>query len=229
MFRAEAHSLTALNKSHTVTVPEVIEYDEDYLLLSYYQPGSAGNRYWDTLAQQLANMHMLEAPCFGFENDNFCGLSPQPNPRYDNGFNFFSEQRLLYQGNKAANAGLLDLQSTRQLEQLCARLEQFIPNQEPALIHGDLWSGNHFADKTGAPVVVDPAAHWGWPEADLAMMTLFGSPPEHFFNAYQMHRPLEPDWHERFGIYNLYHLLNHLNLFGGSYLSGIKSTLNRYC
>lgn len=114
------------------------------------------------------------------------------------------------------------------VEKLCDRLPELIPEQPASLIHGDLWSGNAMFDSRGQPAIIDPAAHYGWAEAELAMTTLFGSFPDVFYRAYQEARPLEPDFRERFPIYNLYHLLNHVNLFGGGYLGQSLSILRRY-
>jgi fructosamine-3-kinase len=111
---------------------------------------------------------------------------------------------------------------------LAARLPQLVPQQPASLLHGDLWSGNAISDRHGAPAIIDPAVYYGWAEAELAMTALFGAFAESFYQAYQEMRPLESGWRERFDIYNLYHLLNHLNLFGESYLGEVRAILRRY-
>jgi fructosamine-3-kinase len=144
------------------------------------------------------------------------------------GYRFFAEHRLGYQAQRAARRGLLDAPLEAAVQALCRRLPELIPTQQPALLHGDLWSGNHFAAADGGPVLVDPACHWGWPEAELAMMCLFGQAPDRFFSAYTEHRPLAPGWAQRQPLYNLYHLLNHLVLFGTGYLNPVAAILRPF-
>ena len=226
--KCEAENLATMAATKTVTVPVVISCGHDYLLLNYIEKGQQHQDYWHVLARQLAQMHRIEQPCFGFKANNYCGGSIQCNPLMADGYAFFSQQRIGYQGEIATRNGLLDKALQRRLEQLCRRLPALIPAQAPALLHGDLWTGNYFAAGNGLPVLVDPACYWGWPEADLAMMTLFGKPPTSFFSAYSQHAPLPPGWQQRFAIYNLYHLLNHLNLFGRSYLPAVARVLKTY-
>jgi fructosamine-3-kinase len=128
----------------------------------------------------------------------------------------------------ASKNGLLDRKTGQQLENLSAKLPELVPKQAPSLIHGDLWGGNALTNKEGGPAIIDPAAHYGWAEADLAMTTLFGSFPDNFFNAYETVRPLDPGYRDRFPIYNVYHLLNHVVLFGHGYLGQVRAILNRF-
>lgn len=228
MFECEAVGLAAMAATATVRLPLVHTWGDDFLLLEYIAPGSEAADYWHSLAANLAALHRCPQPDFGFSQDNYCGASRQPNPPDDNGYRFFIHQRLLYQGEMASDNGLLDPPRLARLESLCGKLAQLVPPQAPALLHGDLWSGNYFAGADGSPVLVDPATYRGWPEADLAMMTLFGAPPGQFFDCYIEHNPLEPGFEARFPVYNLYHLLNHLNLFGRSYLAGVDAILDRY-
>lgn len=228
MARAEAAGLQALAATRTVRVPRVVAVTGDYLLLEYLAAGRAAAGYWRALASGLAGLHGIAQPAFGFAADNYCGRSRQRNAPMDDGHRFFAECRLLPQAEAAARAGLLEERQLRAVASLCARLPELVPAQAPALLHGDLWSGNHFAGTDGLPVVIDPACYWGWPEADLAMMTLFGAPHPAFFDAYTALRPLPAGWRQRFDIYNLYHSLNHLNLFGGSYRTAVEDTLARF-
>jgi len=144
------------------------------------------------------------------------------------GFAFFAEARLLHQGKLARDAGLLDSGAIRKLEWLAARLDRWIPEQPASLIHGDLWGGNAHCGPEGEPVLIDPAAHYGWAEAELAMTTLFGRFPEAFYRSYLASSQLSPEWESRIPLYNLYHLLNHLNLFGGGYRQSVQAVLDRY-
>jgi fructosamine-3-kinase len=134
----------------------------------------------------------------------------------------------MFQVRLAYEWGRLDHVVVRQAEYLAARLADLIPEQPASIIHGDLWSGNVMTNSKGDPAIIDPAAYFGWAEADLAMTSLFGGFPPVFYQAYQEFRPLQPGWRERFPLYNLYHLLNHLNLFGASYREPVMGILENY-
>lgn len=228
-FRAEAEGLLAIAATKAIRTPNVIHAADDYLLLEYIPAASRKeDSYWETLGKSLANMHTLPQPSFGFTGDNYCGLTPQPNPRCDDGYVFFGEHRLRFQGELASKRGLIDAKLTEQLHRLIDRLPQLIPTQPSSLLHGDLWSGNLHTDEAGAPVLIDPAAHWGWAEAELAMTRLFGGFDDDFYRSYEYHFPLQAGWQERVPLYNLYHLLNHLNLFGGGYLASVKAVIAKF-
>ncbi|XOZ32247.1 fructosamine kinase family protein [Halomonadaceae bacterium KBTZ08] len=226
-FEAEAAGLRALAAADAVRIPSVIAVAEEGLILEWLE-GRPGGNFARELGEQLAQLHSSTAHEFGFERDNFCGLTPQPNPRMRDGFRFFAEARLLHQGRMARDSGRLGQGDIRQLEWLTGRLDRWIPEQPASLIHGDLWSGNIHCGPKGDPVLIDPATHYGWPEAELAMTTMFGSQPHDFYTAYLANSPVEKDWEERAPLYNLYHELNHLNLFGGPWVSGVKQTLKRF-
>lgn len=226
-FEVEAAGLQALADTNTVRIPEVIAVDEECLVLEWLEGSPAGN-YWRTFGEQLAAMHAHTNNRFGFERDNFCGLTPQPNPWTDDGFRFFGEARLLHQGRLARDSGRLERGDIRRLETLASRLDQWIPEQPASLIHGDLWGGNAHTGPNGEPVLIDPAAHYGWAEADLAMTTMFGRFHRDLYEAYLANSPVDKDWEERIPLYNLYHELNHLNLFGGPYVQAVRRTLARY-
>jgi fructosamine-3-kinase len=225
---AEAAGLAALAATGAVRTPEVIRVSDSELVTEWVGGGSASSPAWEKLGEALATMHSLPQSDFGFETDNYCGATRQPNNRDSSGWRFFTERRLLYQGRMAFEAGLLEPADLQRLESLCAQLEQLVPEQAPALLHGDLWSGNVVFDRHGDAYLIDPAVYRGWPEADLAMTTLFGEFDRAFYEAYEGSRSIEPGWRERSPLYNLYHLINHLNIFGDSYRSSVVSVLNRY-
>lgn len=226
-FEAEAAGLRALSATRTIRVPQVVLVSDQALVLEWLD-GARGKDYWERFGRELAALHSHSSDAFGFEQDNFCGLTPQSNPAMVDGFVFFAEARLLPQGEMARNDGKLGREDLRQLEWLCSRLDRWIPKQPPSLIHGDLWGGNAHTGPQGEPVLVDPATHYGWAEAELAMTTMFGRFPESFYRAYLANSPVEPDWEERAALYNLYHELNHLNLFGGPYAGAVRRTLKRF-
>lgn len=227
MFAREAEGLEAIRVPDGPRVPLPFLHGSDFLLLEDMAPSKRGADYWPVFGRQLANLHNHTNPRFGFSHDNYIGSTAQPNPWTKDGYLFFAEHRLMFQAKIAGKNGLLGRNEVHQVEDLCARLENLIPEQPASLIHGDLWSGNAMTDQRGNPALIDPAAHYGWAEAELAMTTLFGSFPDGFYQSYQEVRPLEVGFRGRFSIYNLYHLLNHLNLFGGGYLGQVLSTLTR--
>ncbi len=216
-FAVEAAGLAALAACDCIRVPEVYATGSDFIALEYIAPGKRDHRYWQRLGEQLAQLHRQPAQNFGFERDNYCGLTPQPNTPDSDGHRFFIRQRLQYQGDLALSRNLLSEAEREQLDSLCETLRHRIPEQPPALIHGDLWAGNIHCDAQGQPVLLDPATHRGWAEAELAMTQLFGGFDSAFYHTYLDNNPLNQGWRERVPLYNLYHLLNHLNLFGSSY------------
>lgn len=229
MFAREAEGLTALARAPGgPRVPQPLLVGNDFLLLEYLTPAPRRPDAWEVLGRQLAMLHAQVGLQFGFPRDNFIGATPQPNGWLSDGFQFFAERRLLFQGKLARERGLLDRNNLQKLERLAARLRDLIPEQPASLIHGDLWSGNVIPGPEGEWCLIDPAAHYGWAEAELAMTALFGSFPDSFYRAYESVRPLTPGYRSRFDLYNLYHLLNHLNLFGRSYLGQVEAILQEY-
>lgn len=228
MFEREAEGLRALNLPDGPRVPEAFLSGETFLVLEDLAPARPQKGYWEAFGRRLAALHTHHGPSFGFEHDNYLGSTPQPNAWEEDGYAFFAERRLRFQAQLALHRRLIDRPEAQRVDALADRLSALIPEQPPSMIHGDLWSGNAISDAIGAPAMIDPAAHYGWAEAELGMTALFGGFPETFYAAYEEARPLAPGWRGRLPIYNLYHLLNHLNLFGRSYSPQVRSVLNRY-
>ena len=145
-----------------------------------------------------------------------------------NGYEFFGQYRLIALSSKAFEQQLLKKKELKQIEFIASNLANLIPSQKPVLIHGDLWSGNVHCDEQGNPCLVDPAAYWGWAEAELAMSELFGGFDQRFYESYESCSKVDNQWRERSQLYNLYHLLNHLIIFGTRYLGQIKLALDRF-
>jgi fructosamine-3-kinase len=225
MFAREAAGLAALAAAGGPRYPAVYLVGADFLLLEDLRPGGRAADYWATLGRQLAAQHATTNERFGFEHDNYLGNTPQPNGWMADGYAFFAERRLVYQAQLAREKSWLTAGEVGQAETLAARLRELIPPQPAALLHGDLWGGNAISDVVGQPALIDPAAHYGWPEAELGMTQLFGGFAPDFYAAYEAAHSLEPGWRERLDIYNLYHLLNHLNLFGRSYHGRVMAIL----
>lgn len=228
MFLAEAAGLEALAKHSPLKVPEVVFQSEHLLILEFIEASNRQTRFEEVLGHGLAELHGKSAEGFGYPMDTFCGSTKQPNNLMLDGYQFYAENRFLYLAKKCLSKGLLTKDDVKQVEMLCSNLPSLIPEQKPALLHGDLWSGNVHVSEQGLPVLIDPAVYWGWPEADLAMTQLFGGFSGRFYDAYQEARPLPGGWRERMDLYNLWHLLNHLLLFGSGYLADVKRVICRY-
>jgi fructosamine-3-kinase len=241
MFPCEADGLRELRNAGALRVPEVLAVSGHALVLEYIKPGQPGPGFFARFGQQLAQLHRARSKVCGFAADNFIGSTPQANtplrgswdcPEDEQGSDwpgFFLQRRLRYQAGLAAQNG-----HGHDLLQLLERGEPVIGEllqancEPPSLLHGDLWAGNFMADEHGVPCLIDPAVYYGHREADLAMTRLFGGFDDAFYSAYQEAWPLPGGWQERLPIYQLYHLLNHLNLFGSSYYSRCKGILQRY-
>lgn len=220
MFAAEAAGLSAIAATRTVRVPHPVCHGANrtasWLVLEYVEFSRKCNMR--LLGEQLAALHRVTGRHYGWPHDNAIGATPQINTASDDWCAFWREHRLGYQLKLAASNGYVG-----RLQQLGGRLLNHLPEllgehrPQPSLLHGDLWSGNAGFDAGGAPVVFDPAAYHGDREADLAMTELFGGFSAEFYAAYGEAYPLEKRYAQRKTLYNLYHVLNHLNLFGGGY------------
>lgn len=228
LFAAEAAGLEALAQTRTLRMPAVLLVTGQLLLLEDLGSGRPRPGYWEQLGHGLAALHRQTRDRFGFTMNTYCGTTLQHNPASSNGHEFFAQQRLLPLAASAAQRGLLEQADLAALERVAHRLERWIPHMPATLIHGDLWSGNVHCDAEGGPALIDPACYWGWAEAELAMTLLFGGFDSSFYAAYQERSTLATDWRERAPLYNLYHLLNHLLLFGTGYREAIRRTLHRF-
>ncbi len=217
-FAAEADGLQALRQAG-LRVPEVVSHgvdgDEAFIVLEYLELQSKGD--FAALGRMLAAAHRHTGPRFGWHRDNYIGSTPQQNGWCDDWGEFWWQRRLRPQLDLARKNGFdVDAKSSVRL------LQGHRP--QPSLLHGDLWRGNA-GFSAGAPVVFDPAVYYGDRESDLAMTELFGGFPREFYGAYNDILPLPREYEIRKHLYNLYHLLNHLNLFGGGYLGQVQQTL----
>ncbi len=227
MFNSEKVGLEAIIKQVPCFAPQPIAVCDSVLVMEYVEASAPTRQYWEQLGEKLAQLHATRFQQFGFSTNNFCGATPQANTFESDGIVFFQEHRLRFQIDMASRRKLLPTVIEEKLHSFVERLPLWIPEQPAVLIHGDLWSGNTMNSPKG-PQLVDPACYYGWAEAELAMTTLFGGFDKPFYQAYEAHAQVDKNWRERASICNLYHLLNHLNLFGPGYLSGISSTLDRY-
>jgi fructosamine-3-kinase len=237
LFGSEADGLAALADSPTtLTIPRPLAWSDGepgqaaFLVTEWLDPGRPGPGFDRQLGEGLAALHRATAEAFGFHRDGYCGLTPQPNGWLADWLDFYRERRLEHQLRRAVDGGRLDSGERRLFGRLLERLDDRLagPAEPPALIHGDLWSGNLLVAADGGPALVDPAAYFAHREAELGMMTLFGGFGPAVYEAYDEAWPLAAEWRERNGLYQLYHVLNHLNLFGEAYRASAVALARRY-
>jgi len=231
MFAAEAAGLQEINQSDTLRAPQPVCWGQNsshaWLVLEQLDLGARSGNKPDELGVGLAAMHRTTATQFGWLRDNTIGSTPQINSRSSDWIAFWREHRLGFQldlAQKNGYHGKLQLYGERLLEELDCFFTTHTPT--PSLLHGDLWSGNYAYTRTGEPVLFDPAVYYGDREADLAMTELFGGFPERFYSAYRHEYPLDSGYNTRKVLYNLYHILNHLNLFGSGYRQQAEQMMN---
>jgi len=231
-FAAEADGLVGLADAGCLRVPRVFESGEAggeaFIVMEWLALAPKSGPAAARLGEALARQHLAAAPRFGWRRNNFIGATPQFNAPSDGWVGFYREHRLFFQLRLAAENGYRGA-----LQEAGARLAEGLPlfftgyTPRPALLHGDLWGGNWGVLEGGLPAVFDPAIHWGDREAELAMTELFGGFGAEFHAAYRLHAPLDAGYPMRRGLYQLYHVLNHLNLFGEAYLPQALDLLRR--
>ena len=248
-FRAEAEGLEALRSAGAISVPRVItrgvDDNESFLLLEYIEEGRRSPVASEELGMRLAQLHMADTGIitsaddatdpssydlrgrYGFLHDNYIGAGFQCNEPADSWTEFFIERRLRPQFERASY--YWDIDERKRINRFLDRVDRYLAEPERlSLLHGDLWAGNYMIDSSGEPWLIDPAAYVGHAEADLAMTELFGGFDRRFYDSYRETAGIDPGYADRKDLYNLYHLLNHLNLFGGSYLYSVLSIVRRY-
>lgn len=247
-FRTEARGLSALGASGKIGVPKILGTGTDegrgvsFLALEYIDSAPRIDTYWETFGHELAELHRAECLPFvaseekrgkcdlryGFAEDNFIGATPQKNSPKEKWTDFYRESRLLPQLERAEH--YLGAELMKRADSLLEHLDSYLREPEfPSLLHGDLWSGNMMCGPDGKAWIIDPAVYVGDFETDLAMTQLFGSLPERFYAAYGEVNPIDrKGYAERKKLYDLYHLLNHLNLFGRSYFSSVAEIIREY-
>ena len=220
MFASEAESLNEMAATNTVKVPRAICYGTNgghsYLVLEFLELSGSVNM--EIFARQLAAMHRVTAPSFGWHRSNVIGATTQINTQKNNWLDFWREERLGFQLELAQKNGC-HRELIKQGRRVSDCLDDFFGDYQPqvSMLHGDLWGGNCAALKDSTPVIFDPAFYYGDREADIAMTTLFGGFNQQFYEAYNKEWPLDQGYQQRKTLYNLYHIINHFNLFGGGY------------
>lgn len=239
-FAAESEGLAAIARTGAIATPRILGRTQDgepggyaCLLLEFVTAKERIARYFETFACQLAAMHRAETAAFvpgggyGFWQDNYIGAGPQCNTPHKSWITFFRDCRLAPQIEAAEGCF-----STAERKKAIGLLDHIgdilVEPERPSLLHGDLWAGNVITGNDGKAWLIDPAVYVGHAEADLAMTELFGGFPPRFYHAYEEAAPLQPGYERRRDMYHLYHLLNHLNLFGRSYLPAVQRILEEY-
>lgn len=227
----EARMLTFLKDHSHLPVPDVIHVDNSLLLMDYLASrGTLNMAAQNHAGELLADLHSITARSFGFKWDTVIGGLHQPNPETTDWLSFFRDHRLLYMGQQAEESGRLPTQILGRLKDFCDCLERWISSPpQPSLIHGDMWGGNVLCQENQISGFIDPAIYFADPEIELAFSTLFSTFGDGFFERYQEHRKIAPGFfEERREIYNLYPLLVHVRLFGGTYVASVNATLKRF-
>lgn len=232
-FIKEAHGLQELAQANAIRIPQVLVQGSSFLLLEEIREGKVAEPFWSIFGRSFAQLHRKTNSYFGFYEDNYIGATLQKNAagkNYTSWSDFYWQERLLFQYYLAESKGYV----TQELACAFAKLENKYldimagSEEKPSLLHGDLWSGNYLIDEQGLPVLIDPAVYYGHREADLAMTTLFGGFSPEFYMSYQQEFPLKDGYAYREKLYQLYHLFNHVNLFGSGYYSQVMNVLNYY-
>lgn len=233
LFEKESQGLKLIAEQNVIKVPAVIDCFEtngqQILLLEWINEGERTHNFWQKFGKQMAALHNVSHDYFGLTEDNYMGSIPQSNKPTHNWVDFFIQQRLQPLVQKCRFQNLVSPKHQSQFESFYEQLPFiFAKEQRPALLHGDLWSGNFMCNQNSEPVLIDTAVYFGHPSVDLGMTTLFGGFTTGFYDAYSYHSPLPSNCKEQWEVSNVYPLLIHLLLFGRSYLSQIERIINRY-
>lgn len=234
LFIKEANGLTELRKANAIRVPEVLLCKEDFLLTEFIIQGNRSKNFFEDFGRRFAELHKYRGDKFGFYEDNYIGSNPQINIPASNEENnwaeFYFNKRILYQYKLTEQNSYATGELKNGISRLEKNIEDIIGDSEepPSLLHGDLWGGNYIVDENGDACLIDPAVYYGHREADLAMTKLFGGFSSEFYHSYDEAFPLADGYEYRENIYKLYHILNHLNLFGRAYYSQAISLIKFY-
>ena len=223
MFALEKKGLKLLSSCNSIYVPKVISESSDYLLMEYIESDNYTNKLWEKFGRSIANLHQISNEYFGLEYDNYIGPLVQENKQKDKWIDFFINERIIPQ----LKLGNFNTDTLRKFDKLFINIETIFHEESPSLLHGDLWNGNFLFNKEKI-VLFDPAVYFGNREMDIAMTKLFGGFDNRFYHSYNEVFPLKKGWKERIDICNLYPLLVHINLFGGSYYSQLMHIVKRF-
>lgn len=229
MFETESKGLKILSDANTdLVIPEVVEVGKNFLLLSLLIPGSGNSGSAYGFGTELAKLHQHSSETFGLNHDNFIGKLPQRNHQRQNWADFFVSERIEPQIKVGIQTGKFESDLIPIVDVLHKTVQDLFPNEQPALLHGDLWSGNYMFTKSGAASIYDPAIYYGHREMDIAMTRLFGGFSSDFYEGYNSEYALADGFEDRIEVCNLYPVLVHANLFGGGYVRRANEILRQY-
>lgn len=231
MFACEARGLALLSQHSVLTIPKVIlegkAGKEQFLVLEYLDPSPEDANYFYELGKGLARLHATTQNAYGLDHANYIGSLPQDNTTEATWSEFFICRRIEPLLKQALDSGELPRSCRSSFDNFFNQLDELMPREGPSLLHGDLWSGNKM-NTTSGPAIFDPAVYFGHREMDIAMSQLFGGFTKDFYKGYADERPLEKGWEQRVDLFNLYPLLVHTVLFGGSYASDVTHIIRRF-
>lgn len=232
MFQAELEGLKKLSEKGNIRCPDHLRVfekeNQQALLMEYISPGKASNQSWKEFGKSLAELHLNSNQKFGLERDNYIGSLIQKNNYCVDWQEFLISQRLNPMIEMAVNSGEINYIESKKFDGFLKRIEEIYPLEKPALLHGDLWSGNFLIDNKCAPVLIDPAVYYGHREMEIGMMHLFGGFDNLLFDTYNEYHALENKWRDRVEINQLYPLMVHVNLFGRSYWEKVERILRPF-
>lgn len=232
LFTLEREGLKMLKKVGGAVVPELLvagqHKDDAFLLMTWITRGEDSQAAQEKLGRMLALLHKNTHDFYGLDYDNYLGSIPQSNVRHRKWADFFIKERLQNQLNRLVANGIASSSLLDKFDKLFAKIPHLFPQEHPSLLHGDLWNGNYMIDNKGTPYLLDPAVYYGHREIDIALTKLFGGFGQAFYDAYQEIFPLEKDWQKRTDLCNLYVLLFHANVFGGSYIQQVEQIVEKY-
>lgn len=232
MFEVECKGLQLLHMSNTIAIPEVIGCKKagiySFLILEFVESISPRSISFERMGKEMAMLHKVTTSYFGLGHNNYIGSLSQSNTKHKDWVEFFIVERIEPQLKLAGNKSLLSKQVNKHFEKMFNVLGEIFPVEQPALLHGDLWSGNYLVGDSGKPYLIDPAVYYGHREMDIAMSKLFGGFDEAFYSTYNSELPMEKGWEKRIDICNLYPLLVHVNLFGEGYVNQVLQIIKRF-
>lgn len=232
MLEKEANGLNELRKNKHLQIPNVHSHGKveglQYLILSHIEEDIVDSTFWEKFGEGLAAQHQISSPTFGLKEDNYIGSLPQSNQLQRSWHEFIVNERFIPQIKLALDQKKINTAEAKKIERIYSEVDNIWPREEPALLHGDLWSGNYIKGTSNQPFLIDPAVYYGHREMDLGMMHLFGGFENLLYETYNNFYPLEIGWKDRIKFNQLYPLLVHLNLFGRAYLNQINGIVNRF-
>jgi protein-ribulosamine 3-kinase len=232
MFESEIEGLTLLKEKSDFKIPIPVKCENypgnSILILEYISSGAKTNNFFSTFGKTLADLHRNSHFKFGLENDNYIASLRQSNRQHQRWISFFVEERLDKQLKLAVDGKKVNASFRMRFEKIYDKLNDLIPEEKPALLHGDLWSGNILSTEQETPCIFDPAVYYGHREIDIAMTKLFGGFSDLFYQSYNEAFKMENNWEERMDIHNLYPLMVHVNLFGGGYIDQVEKIIKKF-